>query len=243
MAKIHIHIHGGHAGSRGLPRHAERSIEESHKRQGMLGTSEPKAREHDSDTDDAITVRKGRRGDPDEALSRVGMAETRKDKIESRHEASREKHNPNYHERQRPQSAGSAVHGAAGRAERAEQHHAAKREAAVSKIHTARQERAEKIERTRPSGFRPASHPKGYKSSAERRPWQHEEDADDATTRIGKTRGTMAMERGQTMQKMTAARVKNVTAAAGSTGFETNATLKGHKQSTGRAFHTAKTVR
>lgn len=72
---------------------------------------------------------------------------------------------------------------------------------------------------------------------------QHDSDADDATTRVGKTRGAMAKERGQAMQNMTAARVKNVTAAAGSTGFEKNTTLKGHKASSGRAFRTAKTVK
>lgn len=49
MPKIHIHIHGGHPGSRGLKTHAERSIAQSHEGQGKLGTGEPKAREHDSD--------------------------------------------------------------------------------------------------------------------------------------------------------------------------------------------------
>jgi hypothetical protein len=49
MPKIHIHVHSTQQGSRGLKRHAERSIAESHKGQGELGTGEPKSREHDSD--------------------------------------------------------------------------------------------------------------------------------------------------------------------------------------------------
>jgi hypothetical protein len=81
-----------------------------------------------------------------------------------------------------------------------------------------------------------------YNTFGRKRP-QQDSDADDATTRIGKTRGTMAKERGQTMQKMAGARVANVTAAAGSTGFEKNTTLKGHKTATARAFKTAKTVK
>lgn len=72
---------------------------------------------------------------------------------------------------------------------------------------------------------------------------QQDSDAYDATTRVGKTRGAMAKERGHAMQNMTGARVANVTAASGSTGFEKNTTLKGHKESMGRAFRTAKTAK
>jgi len=171
MAKIHIHIHEGYQGSRGLKTYAERSIAESHKGQGKLGTGEPKAREHDSDKGEA--------------------------------------HRKAMHEY-------ASFSDPAGRN-------------TLIKQMGPTQARKVRAERSAPAP-RPAMHP-------------HEHDADDATTRVGKTRGQMARKRGETMQNMAGARVANVTAASGSTEFAKNSTLKGHKAVMGRAFHKAKTVR
>jgi hypothetical protein len=283
MSKIHIHIHEGHQGSRGLKRHAERSIAESHKGQGMLGTGEPKAREHDSDkahqkamheyasfrdpagrnalikhmgpakakqfhaktvaahgprqpegaqherdsdAEDAVT---GRSGQYHNTNTRRAFANTRKMELSAHKEAKLTRGTGLEHPGEAPARGTSPK----GREERAAHHHELKKYQGTTKHLEKSEARAARAERTNVPGQR------NYK----REFGKVVKDEDDATPRVGKTRGAMAQQRGHVMQQMTGARVKNVTAASGSTEFAKNTTLKGHKASMGRAFHTANTAK